>query len=126
MPRRVLIADDNDTVRALIRSFLVARSDVEICAETIDGRATVSFALAMQPDLLILDVVMPEINGLEVAAILKDRLPNSKTVLFTMYGESIKSLALVAGVHAIVPKPDGISELIAAVDGALNDPRPHT
>lgn len=119
MPRRVLIADDNDTVRRLIRSFLESKGNVEVCAETTDGSATLTFALAMQPDLLVLDVVMPEPNGLEVAAILKESLPNMKTVLFTMYGESIKSLALVAGVHAIVPKPDGISELLAAVDSAL-------
>lgn len=119
MPRRVLIADDNDTVRTLIRSFVERRPNIEVCAETADGRATVRAALALQPDLLILDVVMPELNGLEIAAILKESLPNTKTVLFTMYGESIKSLALAAGVHAIVPKPDGMFDLIRAVDGAL-------
>lgn len=119
MPRRVLIADDNDTVRNLIRSLLQSKANLEICAETTDGRTTINYALAMQPDLLILDVVMPEVNGLEVAEILKKSLPNTKTVLFTMYGESIRSLALVAGVHAILPKPDGILELSAAVDSAL-------
>jgi DNA-binding NarL/FixJ family response regulator len=120
MPRRVLIADDSDTVRGLIRAFLEHRGNVEICAETSDGRATLQAALSLRPDLLILDVVMPELNGLEVASILKERLPETKTVLFTMYGESIKSLALAAGVYAILPKPDGITPLIQAVDSVLN------
>jgi DNA-binding NarL/FixJ family response regulator len=120
MPRRILIADDSDTVRGLIRAFLEHRGNVEICAETSDGRATLQAALALRPDLLILDVVMPELNGLEVASILKERLPETKTVLFTMYGESIKSLALAAGVYAILPKPDGITPLIQAVDSVLN------
>jgi len=129
MPRRVLIADDNDTVRYLLRSRLESKGNVEICAETADGQATLTFALAMQPDLLVLDVVMPEVNGLEIAAILKESLPKTKTVLFTMYGDAIKSLALVAGVHAIVPKPEGISELMEAVgkrpDGANLTRRVH-
>jgi DNA-binding NarL/FixJ family response regulator len=120
MPIRVLIADDSDTVRGLIRAFLERRGNVEVCGEACDGRATINFALALRPDLLILDVVMPELNGIEVASILKERLPGTKTILFTMYGESIKSLALAAGVHAILPKPEGIRPLIQAVDSLLN------
>ena len=120
MPRRVLIADDNDVVRGLIRSFLERRSNIEICAETIDGRATLDAALALRPDLLILDVVMPELNGLEVASLLKQRLPETKTILFTMYGEAIRNLALAAGVLAVLPKPDGIRPLLQVVDALLD------
>jgi DNA-binding NarL/FixJ family response regulator len=120
MATRILIADDSQTVRGIIRSFLARRPNIEICGETADGRQTIDAALALQPDLLILDVLMPEFNGIEVASILKKSLPKTKTILFTMYGDFIKNLALAAGVNVIVSKSDGLAPLLKTLESLLN------
>jgi DNA-binding NarL/FixJ family response regulator len=117
---RILIADDSQTVRGIIRSFLERRPNIEICGEAADGRQTIDAALALKPDLLILDVLMPEFNGIEVASILNKSLPNTKTILFTVYGDFIQSLALAAGVSVIVSKSDGLSPLLRALESLLN------
>jgi DNA-binding NarL/FixJ family response regulator len=119
-PIRVLIADDNEVVRTLIRKFLEERTDVKVCAETGDGRETLDTALRVEPDLVILDVLMPNLNGIEVASILKKNLPSAKMILFSMYGEYVKALAYKAGVDIVLPKPDGLSPLKDAVDSMLH------
>lgn len=120
MITRILIADDSQIVRGIIRSFLERKPNIEICGETADGRQTIDAALILQPDVLILDVLMPEFNGIEVASILKKSLPNTKTILFTVYGDFIKSLALAAGANVIVSKSDGLSPLLLALESLLN------
>ena len=121
MPRRVLIADDSDIVRGLIRSFLVERfPDVEVCAEAANGRQTVNEALRLEPDLVILDVLMPDLNGIEVASILKKSLPKTKLIVFSMYGEYVKTLAMAAGVDVVLPKPEGLTPLIEALEAVMD------
>jgi DNA-binding NarL/FixJ family response regulator len=117
---RVLIADDSELVRGLIRRSLEQKPNVEVCAETGDGQQTIDAALSLAPDLLILDVVMPKLNGIEVASILKRSLPDAKTIFFTMYGDYVKNVSLAAGVSVVVSKPDGIGALLRAVDGLLD------
>jgi DNA-binding NarL/FixJ family response regulator len=120
VPTRVLIADDSPLVRGLIRRFLETKAGVEVCAETADGQQTINAAIDLLPDLLILDVLMPKLNGIQVASILKKNLPNTKTIVFTMYGDYIKNLAIAAGVNVIISKPDGILALLQAVEALLN------
>jgi DNA-binding NarL/FixJ family response regulator len=120
VPKRVLIADDNKIVRRTIRTLLGRWPGVEVCAETDDGRKTIDTALALRPDLLILDVRMPELNGIEVATIIKKNLPQAKMMLFTMYSDLIGSdLARSAGVTVILPKVDGLPAFLKAVDSLL-------
>lgn len=119
MRKRVLIADDSDVVRGLIRTFLERRLDVEVCAEASNGFETLDWALASRPDLIILDVLMPKLNGIEVASLLRKQLPASKIILFTMYGQYVQTLASAAGVDIVLPKPDGLTSLITAIDGVL-------
>jgi DNA-binding NarL/FixJ family response regulator len=64
-------------------------------------------------------VLMPKLNGIEVASILRKNLPSAKIILFTMYGEYVKTLAHSAGVDIVLPKPDGLSPLMRAVDLVL-------
>lgn len=126
MSRRLLIADDSETVRWVLRRYLSTRSDVEICAEARNGREAVEAALALKPDLMILDVIMPEMNGIEVSTVLKESLPETKTILFTMYGDSIgKNLAAAAGVNVILEKADGLSKLVHILDCFLRAGEQH-
>jgi len=121
MARRVLIADDSDIVRGLIRSFLAGRfPGMEVCGETANGRETVKEALRLGPDLVILDVLMPDLNGIEVASILKKSLPHTKLILFTMYGEYVKTLATAAGVDVVLPKPNGLTPLMEALEEVMD------
>jgi DNA-binding NarL/FixJ family response regulator len=123
--KRVLIADDSRAVRSVLRNYLDQRGDLEICAQVADGREAVDAALSLKPDLLILDVVMPELNGIEVAAIVSKSLPQAKIIVFTLYGDYVgKTLASVAGIHVILPKPEGLSSLIEAVDSLLGPADP--
>lgn len=120
MTKRILIADDNPTVRSIIRFCFDSRLNVEVCGESADGRDAVDKALALKPDLVVLDVLMPQLNGIEVAAILKKNLPNTKTVLFTMFGDLIgKHVAAAVGVSIILPKENGMGALVKAVDSLL-------
>lgn len=120
MPKRVLIADDNKIVRRMLKLLLAKMPDVRLCAETSDGRQAVEAARALRPDLLILDVRMPELNGVEVASILKKDLPDAKTLLFTMYGDLVGlKIAAVSGVDIVLPKVDGAAALVKAINNLV-------
>jgi len=119
--RRVLIADDKERIRHILRPLIEELAGVEVCALTRDGLETIKVAMALKPDLLILDVMMPGLNGIEVATVIKKSLPASRTVLFTMYDDVIRTLAPVVGVNAVLAKSDGISGLIRAVRSLLSD-----
>jgi DNA-binding NarL/FixJ family response regulator len=120
MPKRVLIADDNKIVRRMLKLLLAKMPDVRLCAETSDGREAVEAARALRPDLLILDVRMPELNGVEVASILKKDLPDTKTLLFTMYGDLVGlKIAAVSGVDIVLPKVDGAAALVKAINNLV-------
>lgn len=121
MSKRVLIADDNDRVRAVIRSVVEEQADVEICALTRNGIETVKVAMEVKPDLLILDVLMPGLNGIEVASVIKKSLPAARIIVFTMYDDVIRTLAPAMGASTVLPKRNGIADLIRAVRTLLND-----
>ena len=121
-PKRVLIADDNYSMRKAIRRFLDEQPLVEICAVTSNGREAVDAALALKPDLLIIDAIMPELTGIEVAGVLKKSLPHSKFILFTMYGDAVgKSLAKYTGLDVIVPKSEGLSVLAEKINHVVEE-----
>lgn len=117
---RILISDDNPEVRRVIHSFLEPMNGVEICGESQTGYETIESALSLKPDLIILDVVMPKLNGIETASILKKVLPGTKILLFTMYDEYVDTLASTVGVDLVVSKPNGIASLLSAVNGVLS------
>jgi DNA-binding NarL/FixJ family response regulator len=120
MQRQVLIADDNRVVRRILRSFLTRRRDLEVCGEAENGREAVEKTRALKPDLVLLDLVMPEMNGVEAASLLKQSMPQIPIVLFTMYSESIgEHLAAAIGIDAVLSKPDGLTTLSKVVDVLL-------
>ena len=117
---RVLIADDNKGMRGAIRWVLRQWPDLEVCAETANGREAVDAAYEQRPDLLILDVRMPELNGIEVASIVREGLPEARTILFTMYNDHIgRQLAAAAGVEVILPKVEGVAGFTKAIASIL-------
>ncbi len=118
---RVLVADDNPTMRRIIRSFLDELPEVEVSAEATDGTTAVDAAREHKPDLVILDVVMPGLNGVEAAGVIKKFLPRAKVILFTMYGDRVgKTLANHVGVDVVIPKTeDGLSVLSQKITAVI-------
>ena len=88
-PRTILIADDNESVRTVIRQALEHYTGFKVCGEAADGTDAVSKAKELEPDLVILDVRMPGLNGVEVAGILRYALPKVRIIFVTMYAEDI-------------------------------------
>jgi two-component system, NarL family, vancomycin resistance associated response regulator VraR len=122
MHKRVLIADDSSSVRDVIRTFLRDREDIEICGEAVDGLEALEKAQRLKPDLVLLDLVMPEINGAEVASILKNKMPDIRIILFTMYSERMgKFLSSAIGVDAVLSKPDGMTNIVESINSLFAD-----
>jgi DNA-binding NarL/FixJ family response regulator len=118
--KHVLIADDSLTVRQVLKRYLTNRGDVVVCGEAVNGREAIQRAMALKPDLVLLDLAMPELNGAEVASVLKGAMPETRIILFTMYRENVgKYLSSAVGIDAVLSKPDGVTKLAAAIDSAL-------
>jgi two-component system nitrate/nitrite response regulator NarL len=112
MSKRILVVDDNAPIRSLVREFIEARPGFEICGEAADGVEGVQKGRALRPDLIVLDFLMPRINGLQAALILHEIVPNTPIILITFYKEAIpKDLAKAAGVASILSKADQLTTL---------------
>jgi DNA-binding NarL/FixJ family response regulator len=122
MHKRVLVADDSATVRGFIRTFLRDEKDIEVCGEAVDGLDAVQKAQSLKPDLLLLDLAMPEMNGAEVASILKRKMPRIRIILFTMYSENVgQSLTCAVGVDLVLSKPDGMMRMVQSIKTLLRN-----
>ena len=120
MPKSILIVDDSATVRTVIRAFLEGQTNFTVCGEAADGVDAIEKAKALKPDLIVLDLAMPGMNGVEAAAVLKDMMPNVPIVLFTMYSEVLgQSLTSAVGVNLVLSKPDGMGKLVESVQNLL-------
>src|ERR1700731_4014673 len=121
MPKkRVLIVDDNTGVRSLLRQLFESEPDFEVSGEAENGRDAVEKAENLKPDLIILDLVMPVMTGLDAAPLLRKLLPDTRIILFTVQeGREVERLARAAGIHAVVSKTQAVSELILQAQALL-------
>jgi CheY-like chemotaxis protein len=87
MIRTVLVADDNPHIRKLLCRMFEREQDYDLCAEAENGRQAIELALHHRPDLIILDLSMPVMNGLEAAHELKKRMPEVPIILFTQHSD---------------------------------------
>ena len=85
LPARILIADDNALVRQQVRNLLGRHPDWEICGEAVDGRDAVNKARELNPDVIVLDFAMPEMNGLQSAWEIARLSPSTPILLFSMF-----------------------------------------
>lgn len=116
----IVLADDHPVVRKGLRTLLESEPDFSIVGEADDGLETVQIVERLQPQVLILDVMMPSINGLEVARTVKKRSPKTCIVMLSMYAdEAYVQEALRAGARAYILKETGIDELIRAIREAV-------
>jgi DNA-binding NarL/FixJ family response regulator len=119
-PKKILVVDDSCVVRRVVRSVLERQSEFQVCGEAIDGVDAIEKAKALEPDLIILDLAMPRMNGAEAAMILRGAMPQVRIVLFTMYGGTLgPSLISTIGFDAVISKPDGVTKLASCVQALL-------
>ena len=117
---RILVIDDGDSVRDIIRIFL-ERDGFEVCGEGGDGVEAIEQAKKLKPDLIVLDLAMPRMNGAEAASVLSQTMPDVPIVLLTLYQNVLgTALASAVGVKAILDKTDGMDKLVACVRSLLS------
>lgn len=113
---RVLLADDHAMLRQGLRSLLVAESDIEVVGETGDGLAAVSLAETLAPDVLVLDLLMPGLHGLEVVRQVTRRAPRTRVLVLSMHSNEAYVLeALRGGAAGYLIKDASADELVRAV-----------
>ncbi len=113
---RVLMAEDHKLVRQGIRSLLEKIDDVEVVGEVADGREAVQTARAVQPDIVLMDIAMPGMNGLEALARLNKDCPTTRVIILSMYsGEEYLRQALDAGAAGYLLKDADRAELDVAL-----------
>ena len=120
--KRILIVDDQAALLKVLRTSL-EHHGFSVCGEAENGIDAIGRAMATRPDLVILDVAMPGLNGIEVASILQTLLPNVPIILHTIHGERIgKSLKALVGIKAVVAKSEGVGKLIERVRSLTDVP----
>jgi DNA-binding NarL/FixJ family response regulator len=119
---RILVADDHEAIRKGVCAILGTRLDIEVCGEAANGQEAIAQAHALKPDLIILDITMPVLNGLDAARVIRITLPDLPILLFTMHdGKHIIDDAKKIGIEGFVCKSEASATLLAAVDAVLRN-----
>ncbi len=114
---RILIADDHEVVRHGVRALLQGHAGWEICGEAIDGRDAVDKAAQLKPDLVILDIGMPNLNGLDAARQILRAEPQTRVLVLTIdESEQVMREVLNTGARGFLLKSDAARDLVAAVE----------
>ena len=116
-PVRVLVADDHAILRQGIKSMLEARLGWQVVGEAANGRDAVEKAARLKPDIVLLDITMPELNGIEATRQILKAAPGTQILILTMH-ESEKTMreVLQAGARGYVLKSDAPGDLLAAIE----------
>jgi DNA-binding NarL/FixJ family response regulator len=114
---RILVADDHEVVRTGLKKLLQSRAGCEVCGEASDGEQAVNAAVALRPDIVVLDVMMPRLAGIAAARAIRARVPHAEVLIFTMHeSDELIAEVLSCGAHGFVLKTDPSRQFLAAVD----------
>ena len=120
MKTRILIADDHAIVRDGVRALLTAAGDFDVVGEASNGQEAIELAVSLEPDLVLMDIAMPGLGGLEATLEIRRRLPRVRIVVLSQYGEpEYVRRFLKAGVSGYVLKRAAGAELVAAIRAVL-------
>jgi DNA-binding NarL/FixJ family response regulator len=113
---RILLADDHDVVRRGLRALLEAKPGFEVCGEARTGREAVNLTQELKPDVIVMDISMPELNGLDATLQIRKVMPTAKVVIITQHDseELVRQVANI-GARAYVLKTDSERDLVGAV-----------
>jgi DNA-binding NarL/FixJ family response regulator len=119
---QILLADDHELVRKGLRALLEAQPGWKVIAEATDGREAVEKAIDMRPDVAILDIAMPSLNGLEATRQIAKKAPRTRVLILTMHDTNpLIQQVVKAGARGYVLKSDVASDLVSAVDALCRD-----
>jgi len=123
----ILVADDSDSIRRALRFYFNSHADFCVCGEAADGIEAIENTRRLKPDVVVLDFVMPRLNGLETARAIRSISPDLPVIMFTSHmSNALEEQARVAGIRSVLSKTDGLELLLkeirklAARDGAGN------
>lgn len=118
---RILVADDHDIIRRGVKAVLSSHPGWEVCAEAATGREAVAIAEQLRPDIVIMDISMPELNGLEAARQIRKILPKTEVMILSLhFSDQLVREVVDAGVHGYVLKSDADKDLLKAVEALAN------
>ena len=120
-PVRILIADDHEVVRQGVRAVLEAQVGWVVCGEARTGRDAVARAVDLRSDIVVLDISMPDLNGLEAARQIRSAVPAKILILTVHESEQVVTEVLDAGAHGYVLKSDAGRTLVEAIRALLGD-----
>jgi len=121
---RILLADDHDVVRRGVREIIESHDGWTVCGEATNGREAIRMAITLAPDVVVLDISMPSLNGIEATRMIRRELPATEVIIFTLHEEErLIRATLLAGARGIVSKADASSQLLLAVE-ALSRRKP--
>jgi NarL family two-component system response regulator YdfI len=124
VPKQILIVDDSSALRRMVRCWIEEKTDWKVCGEAENGKVAVRLAHELQPDLVLLDLVMPVMNGLEAARRIASVSPHPVMLMFTTrYSGQLVKEAEAAGIKEVLSKADaGINHLLASMKTLLHEP----
>ena len=115
MPYSILIVDDNASIRRSLRSCIEQKTNWQVCGEADNGKIAVERVKELHPDIVILDLQMPIMNGIEAARQISRLAPNTAMLMFTLYsGEQLLKDAQAVGIKDVVSKSNGAAEHLLA------------
>ncbi len=114
---RILVADDHEVVRRGLLGLLKAHPGWEVVGEAVNGREAIEMAKELKPDVLIMDITMPEMNGFEATRLILETEPQTAVLIFTIHkSDQVRRQAMEAGARGYVLKSQASHDLIAAVE----------
>lgn len=126
MSKSVLIVDDSNSVRTATRQFVETQLGLEVCGEAVDGLDALDKARDLNPDLIILDLQMPRMGGMQAARKIRDKMARVPIILFTMFADAVQPQdAKDAGIDAVVCKTN-LTVLRQRIEFLLNGIIPKT
>jgi DNA-binding NarL/FixJ family response regulator len=119
--RSVLVVDDNPLVRRMLCELFTHEGDFDVCGEAENGREAIEKAQLLRPNLIVTDLSMPVMNGLEETRVLKKLMPAVPVIIFTAHSDPfVEKEAREAGVSAVVSKSEAVAVLITKARGLLD------
>ena len=116
MPVRILVADDHEIVRRGVCALLKSQNGWEVCGEVSDGRQAMKEVSTLNPDVVILDIGMPNLNGLDATRQILKKHPNTKILILTLHGSrEVVRAVLRSGARGLLLKSDAAGDLVPAV-----------
>lgn len=123
MPTRILIADDHVVIRKMLKALVETHEGWEVCGEAENGRDAVTKAQELKPDLMIMDMAMPVMDGIRASRELSKAMPAVPILMHTLhYSAELEIEARKAGIRRVVAKVDSGEELLNAIEGLLSRP----